>query len=329
MNAFVLLRVSAIGVEETVAALAERTGFLGAEELPVDGDTLFRVEEARSIVEFGTVGARKFSEWLATEQYRDSADVLLKAYASVASEQELNRWVRDLRQSHDVVASGILPEEDYTRRWREHYHGQNIGKSLWIGPPWEKPPAKRTGILIDPGMAFGTGDHATTRMCLEWMEHLCRQGFAPRRVFDIGTGSGVLAIAAAKLFPKCELWLCDLDPLCRKNAARNFALNKLTGFRRRAFWGKPLDAIRAPSGAFDLVLSNIYLEVLETLIAPVGKLLAGDGRWVVSGILDGKQEQEFVAATRHLRCCRMRWRRREGWVAACLTVPGHAKVEPS
>jgi len=143
-------------------------------------------------------------------------------------------------------------EAGWEDRWREFHHGFLIGP-LWVGPPWEEAPADALAVVVDPGRAFGTGAHPTTRLCLELL-------FAeePGSVLDVGSGSGVLAIAAAKLGHQ-PVVAVDLDESAvaatRANAERNAVV--LDALR--------VDALTGALPAADLALANIALDAVEVL----------------------------------------------------------------
>ena len=158
--------------------------------------------------------------------------------------------VEALRSAFTAVAiTPVAP--GWEDAWRSFHHGVRIGP-LWIGPPWEEPPAGAVDVVIDPGRAFGTGAHPTTRLALELLSTVDAGG-----VLDVGCGSGVIAIAAAKL-GFAPVRAGDVDPealaVTRENAARN-------GVEVEA---APLDA-RADEAAADVVVANIALDVVEAL----------------------------------------------------------------
>jgi len=155
-------------------------------------------------------------------------------------------------------------------------------------------------------MAFGLGDHPTTQMCLELLAGLT----PPRRILDIGTGTGILAIAAARLFPDAELWLTDFDPQCQTSVENNFMLNGLPVPAHQRYGVRPL-----PAGPFDLVLSNVYLEALKTLVPRIHA-----GCWVVSGLLGQEQFAEFRSVADQRFDCRQVCQRDDSgtWFAAKL-----------
>ena len=151
-------------------------------------------------------------------------------------------------------------EEQWTTFWRHHFHTQDIGRRLRTVPVWETPPdRKRINLRIDPGLSFGTGDHFTTRFCLEELERACAD-LQPRSMLDAGTGSGILAIAAAKLGVK-TIAAFDFDPICVKKCAENAALNRLGKDRIRFYFGDVLQDGWMTRPA-DVVCANILTHVL-------------------------------------------------------------------
>ena len=158
-------------------------------------------------------------------------------------------------------------EEQWTTFWRHHFHVTDIGRRLRTVPVWEKPPdRRRINLRIDPGLSFGTGEHFTTRFCLEELERACAE-FKPRSMLDAGTGSGILAIAAAKLGVK-TVHAFDFDPVCVEKCAENAALNKLgknhihfyhADVLREGWLKKPADVVCAN------ILTHILIEAAPAL----------------------------------------------------------------
>jgi ribosomal protein L11 methyltransferase len=153
--------------------------------------------------------------------------------------------------------------EGWEDAWRTFHHGVRVGR-LWVGPPWEEPPADAVPVVIDPGRAFGTGAHATTRLCLELL-----QDVGARSVLDVGCGSGVLAIAAAKLGPGRPVAAFDVDEVAlevtRANAAANdVAVDVLTELRpaRLAVMNIALDVVERmlPTLPVEWAITSGYLE---------------------------------------------------------------------
>lgn len=176
--------------------------------------------------------------------------------------------------------------------WRHHFHATDIGQHLRIVPVWEKdqvvPSPQRKTIWLDPGLSFGTGDHFTTRFCLEMIDRIATAQ-PVRSMLDIGTGSGILAMAA-RLLGVPNVTGTDHDAIALEQARENLALNNLAG----AITLQVADILNdpPPKGTFDLVCANVYTAILIE-IAPVVSALAK--RFVVvSGIRD--PELDLVAA---------------------------------
>ncbi len=188
-----------------------------------------------------------------------------------------------------------LEDRDWEREWLKHYRSMCFGERLWVIPNLPEytqtlPPeikADHQVLLMDPGLAFGTGTHETTALCLEW---LAQHSLQEKYVIDYGCGSGILAVAA-KLLGAANVAGCDLDPQAllasRENAARNSVnehclFESVSEFRTR-FQNTP--AVKA-----DIVLANILAGTLEILCEELANLLDADGMIVLSGILDTQAE---------------------------------------
>lgn len=180
-----------------------------------------------------------------------------------------------------------LHEEDWANAWKEYYQPERIGPFL-ITPSWLSPPttAEAIPIRLDPGMAFGTGTHPTTRLCLEVLPTVVRPAHL---VYDIGTGSGILAIAAAKLGAK--VLAVDKDPVAVRVAAENCALNQVA---IPVLSGDLLTNLEEPA---DLIIANILAEVVIELIPQAVAKLKPGGAVLASGIIDHKAAKVQTAFT--------------------------------
>lgn len=171
----------------------------------------------------------------------------------------------------------ILEDQPWERAWMEDFKPMRFGERLWIIPSWtDAPDPSATNIKLDPGLAFGTGTHETTALCLEWLDHAELKG---KSVIDFGCGSGVLAIAALLLGAE-HAWACDIDPQAllatESNAANNGVAERLTCVLAKDL---PSD-LNA-----DIVLANILAGPLVELSGQLSQLCRSQGHIVLSGIL--------------------------------------------
>jgi ribosomal protein L11 methyltransferase len=197
-----------------------------------------------------------------------------------------------------VRAQPALPEAEWRDAWKRYFHVARLTRRIVVVPSWERDTftagAGDVVIDLDPGMAFGTGTHATTRLVLAELERLADGGAAPDRVLDVGAGSGILAIAAAGLWPAARLVAIDNDPIAVAACGENVAANRLAG--RIACEVTPLAGV---DGTFPLVLANIQAHVLRELRADLVARVAAGGTLVLSGLLAPQAPavaEEYVAA---------------------------------
>lgn len=189
------------------------------------------------------------------------------------------------------ITTAYVQDSDWENNWRQYYQPIEIGEKLVVVPEWlEAPDDGRIPLRLDPGLIFGTGSHATTRMCLAALEHYAVPG---KRALDLGCGSGILGIGALLL--GCDAVMgCDIDPKAPEVAEGNAALNGLHADRFRVCAGDILtDAgMRASLGTgYDLVLANIVSDVIIPLCAIAPQFLAPEGVFLCSGIIEGRQDE--------------------------------------
>lgn len=190
------------------------------------------------------------------------------------------------------LSARLIPDEDWTARWRETVEPIAVGPRLWIAPPDAPPPPGgwpdgAVLVRILPGLGFGTGTHPTTRALLRWLES--EPGYAT--VLDVGTGSGVLAIAAVRLGARLAVGL-DPDPMALENAAGN-ARASGAGDAVRLVRGT-IDAIGPVR--FDRVVANLDRTTLEAILPDLAARCADDGRLGVAGLLAGEREPVLAVA---------------------------------
>ena len=181
-----------------------------------------------------------------------------------------------------------IAEADWADAWKEHFHPLRVGQRIVIKPSWREFETAPDDILIelDPGMAFGTGLHPTTQMCLTTIEQKMRPGM---RVLDLGTGSGILALAAAKLGAD-EVLALDTDPVAVAAAQENIQRNDATQIVTVA-----QGSLDRATGVYDLVVVNILAKVIISLAREgLAERVRSEGQWVTAGIIE-TQVAEVVA----------------------------------
>jgi ribosomal protein L11 methyltransferase len=272
--------------------------------------------------ENGAAGA----EWL-----EESPTRLLVRYSFGAlADPDASRWLDAFRGAYPGrpvprrLTLTRRPVEPWDTRWRAHFAPLAVGRRLLICPPWELPQAPpeaaaapRLRIVIDPGQGFGTGRHASTALALEALEAHLSAGPAPPDVLDVGTGSGVLALAACVL-GVARAWALDVDGRCLPEVRRNFALTGIATPPRLAQGGPECLA-----GAFPLVCANITAPALLALAPHLARLTLPGGHLILSGLLTG-QGPEVTARYRSLGFTPAATREREGW----LSVVYHRSLHP-
>lgn len=225
---------------------------------------------------------------------------------------------RELRRLGHILPAGAvrvckLRQEDWAESWKASLAPLQASPRILVCPSWSAAPPPTDSIVIhlDPGMAFGSGHHATTRGVLLLLEEFLRPG---QRVCDVGTGSGILAIAAYKL-GAAKVWACDCDPQAVTVAAANVRKNDATG--HVLLWVGSIDACRPAD--FDLIMANITAQALASLLPALGQALGPHGVLLLSGITD-REEEDFVHKMRGVSLRPVRRLQIEEWVSLA-TVP--------
>lgn len=200
--------------------------------------------------------------------------------------EELGIDLGSLRMEYDEV-----DEEDWANNWKAYYKPIEIGERLLVCPSWEKAEdAGRVTLSLDPGMAFGSGSHQTTGMCLEFIEGLDVSGMS---VADLGCGSGILSIAALLLGAKSAVAV-DIDPIVEDVVRENAELNGIGG-EYTVFTGNVLAdgeaKKRVAAEKYDLVLANIVASVIIPLVPFARQIVGENGLFVTSGIISDREQE--------------------------------------
>ena len=211
----------------------------------------------------------------------ENAELLSAIRASI---HELKEYDQEGAFGRLEIRTDVLEEEDWQNGWKQYYKPLRIGSRVLIKPSWEEVEAKENEVIVelDPGMAFGTGTHETTHMCVLLLEKYLSPD---KTVLDIGTGSGILAITCGKLGAK-SVQGTDIDPLAVKIARENVELNGLSD-KIQVAEGDLVDAV---SGTYDIVVANIIADIIKVLAPQVPPFMKEDGIFIASGIIKDKYD---------------------------------------
>ena len=275
--------------------------------LEADADTAAREAVEYALMEAGALGTYchdKGQDVLTVTGYFDARPVRALLDAEIAN--ALRLYDLPAASVQEMRASEV-PNQDWLAEWKKNWRAVTVGR-FYIAPPWADEPKDKNLIVIriEPGMAFGTGTHETTKLCLAAIEKY----YAGGAFLDVGTGTGILSIAAAKLFPNARFDACDVDADSVVIARENAELNDAPQINFRD------GSIRATDGPADFVVANLTADV----IAPLLPALVGvtGGRLALSGIL--ATQEDFIRE--HLRAVgldEVRETTRDGeWIAIII-----------
>lgn len=225
--------------------------------------------------------------------------VLIKTY--ISEERNVMEVIENIKQKvlglkefgidigEGSVSLGQVKEEDWANEWKKYYKPTKVGQKIVVKPTWEEYEEQEGDLIIelDPGMAFGTGTHETTSMCIRELEKYVDE---TKRVFDIGCGSGILAIAAAKLGAK-EVVAGDLDEVAVKVSKENCEENNVSD-KVIVKHGSLFEVVE---GKADVIVANIIADIIKILARDVSKFLTEDGVFISSGIILAKIDEVVEA----------------------------------
>jgi ribosomal protein L11 methyltransferase len=211
-----------------------------------------------------------------------------------------------------TITTAPCVEEDWINNWKKYFKPINVGKKLLIRPTWEDEyeAGERKVLHLEPGLAFGTGTHETTRLCMELLEEYVKPGFT---VLDVGCGSGILSVAALLLGAERAVGV-DIDPLAVKTAVQNAEINHVAD----RFTGIFGDLTEKVSGKYNIVVANIVADVIILLTKDIEQYMHRDTVYLMSGIIDTREndvlavlEQKFNIIAR---------KSEKGWVALAAAL---------
>jgi ribosomal protein L11 methyltransferase len=286
-------RISVVTTHEGADLIANILMELGAAGTEIDDPSL--------VNEYIDAGLWDYTDLPRAE---DTETVTVRAYLPEDARMEssllaLAERIAALRHAGAALGAGTIShsfvaDEDWAETWKAYIHTEKIGERIVVRPTWEEytPSADEIVIELDPGAAFGTGAHATTAMCLRWLEHLVSPGM---RVYDVGCGSGILAVAAAKLGAG-EVIAMDYDPVAVSVAEENIRQNNVHNVV-----ACESDLLSACEGAApaELITANIIADVIVRLFAQLDRHLALGGTLLASGIIDDRIADVEHAAAQH------------------------------
>ena len=300
------------GLEAVEAMLSS----LDVDGVVIDDETEFRefLEDNRQYWDYVDEDLERRMEGLSRVTFYLQADEA--GFAKLGEVRIALEALRGTRQDCGslIMSLNNLADEDWENNWKQYYKPIEIGERLLVIPKWEQAdPRGRVPLYLDPGLTFGTGDHATTRLCLAALEKTVRGG---ERVLDLGCGSGILSIAALKLGAAAARAV-DIDPMCLDVAYENAALN---GIGRDTYTVQAGDVLSdedlraALGGGYDVVLANIVADVIIALAPLVRGFLKAGGVFICSGIIDGRAA-EVAERLRGAGLELLETQERKGWYA--------------
>ena len=294
------MEVTVFTTEQGLDAVCARLDMLGINQV--------MIEQGRESIEQFLHDTAKYWDYADMDALVASEEPCVKAYiadvadnrATVKAIEESFDELRGMDVGIDLGSLNIVvrltDDEDWENNWKIYYKPLEIGERLLVRPSWEQ--ADDTGRIVlslDPGMAFGTGSHHTTRMCLEFLEKTVKDG---DDMIDLGCGSGILSIGALLLGAK-EALAVDIDPIAEKIAYENAAMNDITPDKYTVLIGDVLSDTalqdRLCEKRYDVVAANIVASVIIELTKIVPRMIKPDGVYIMSGII-GERLDEVLAA---------------------------------
>ena len=255
----------------------------------------------------------KIIGYIVNDQNRPAREKLLRDFLT-----NISASLPDLGAASITLHTEIIEDEDWNKVWKQHFKPLQMTPRLVIKPTWEpyEPHSDEAVIEMDPGMAFGTGHHASTQLALECIESLFfSAGTLPKSVLDVGTGTGILGMACAKFGAK-KIVAIDNDQDAVQIAAENVANNGLADIM--VVSNQDLSSVAGP---FDLIVANITHDILKSLAPHITRLLATSGSLILSGLLRGEQQESIRATYEHHHLILTQTKTLEEWASLLFSKP--------
>ncbi|MCH3951341.1 MAG: 50S ribosomal protein L11 methyltransferase [Acidaminococcus sp.] len=305
------LQVSVKVTHEAVEAVAELLRDTGARNgVEIEDPLLLNQLRESATWELCDIPAQTNTEVVTVTAYYPKNDVLTKRLDTIeAGLKTIEQRIGKFRFGPTLFRE--VSEEDWANQWKQYFHTTKIGKSIVIKPSWEKyePKEGEKIIALDPGMAFGTGTHATTSMCIERLQELVTPD---SDVFDVGTGSGILAMTAALMGAR-SVHAVDIDEKAVEVAKENITQNHLSD----AIDVRQGNLLDGTEGQADLIVANIIADIIIAVLPEVIQKLRPDGTFLASGVIEERFEDvRKAAAEKGLVVTDVR--RRAGWTAITM-----------
>lgn len=283
------IEVNVAVTHEAVEAVADMLTSIGSKGVAIEDPQLINDLRNSGTWELCDIPEQENTEVVTVSAYYADDEKLEKRLAEIDEQLELiEERIGKYRFGNTRFRK--VSEQDWANEWKQYFHVTHVGKSLVIKPSWEEYEAKEGEhvIEIDPGMAFGTGTHHTTNMMMERLEKVITPDST---VFDVGTGSGILAIAAAMLGAK-SVKAVDIDAVAVRVAKENVADNGLSD----QIEVREGDLLHGTEGKADVIIANIIADIVIMLLQDIPQKLNDDGVLLASGIIEERMPDVEAAA---------------------------------
>ena len=280
--------ISVKTTHEATDAVANIFHDLGATGVVIEDPKVINDYRASGLWDYCEIPEEKDVEIVIVKAYLPSDESLSNKIGLF--EQQFNNLSRhDLDKGKGEISWHEVQEEDWATSWKQYFHPIKVGENIIIKPSWEEYERSAEDIIIelDPGMAFGTGTHYTTQLCIRCLEEIVQKDNV---VFDVGTGSGILSVTAAKL-GAAEVRAIDLDTVAVRVAKENIVHNKVADIVSVSHG----DLLTGVEGKADIIESNIIADVIIKLLPDIPARLKTEGQFVASGIISERLSDVLAA----------------------------------